>query len=430
MMGIALIADDLTGANDSGVQLAESGLEAVVWVDINDDIGKYDISKRADAFVFNTDSRWLPQEEAYNTVARLSEQLKESSSFVYKKIDSTLRGNIGAELDALYDVWKPDFIAVVPSFPQNGRIVKDGIAYVHGIPLNETEMAQDPTHPIKEKRVDRILQQQTRRTVGTITLDDIRGERLIDRIRQLREIPYLVFDAEEEEDLLRISQSLRSLNGRIIWCGSAGLAQYIQPFDKQTETRKPVHIPELSSVLCVIGSVNIHSRRQLETMLREPTINGIELASEYLLEPETKKQQLERVMQQIAASKHEQSHIVLYTSGDERSIERALEKGRQMNLEKTEVARIIADALGQVAAEAIEQFDFRGFVMTGGDTAKQVFDHLHVAHYQLLGQLEAGIPIGRLEGSVVRYFITKAGGFGSEHALLDAVRYLERGEAT
>src|SRR6476619_7377554 len=99
-MKLAIIADDLTGANDSGVQLARHGLKTTVLFDLDEgNINKYE------AVVFDTDSRSLTRKEAYNQVSRAANFLLNAGfTNIFKKLDSTMRGNIGAEIDALYDV--------------------------------------------------------------------------------------------------------------------------------------------------------------------------------------------------------------------------------------------------------------------------------------------------------------------------------------
>ncbi len=100
MRRIAIIADDLTGASDTGVQLARRGLHTIVALDPHQPASVPD----CDVLVVDTDSRALTGPEAYATVARAVRKVMTAGyQPVYKKLDSTLRGNIGAELDAVMD---------------------------------------------------------------------------------------------------------------------------------------------------------------------------------------------------------------------------------------------------------------------------------------------------------------------------------------
>ncbi|MBW7460650.1 four-carbon acid sugar kinase family protein, partial [Paenibacillus sepulcri] len=121
-MEFAMIADDLTGANDSGVQLAASGYSASVLFRLDEEA-----PGSVDAVVLNTDSRADSPQTAYAKVRNAADYVSRlSAGIVYKKLDSTLRGNIGAELDAVYDAFKPDFIVLAPAYPGNGRTTENG----------------------------------------------------------------------------------------------------------------------------------------------------------------------------------------------------------------------------------------------------------------------------------------------------------------
>ncbi len=111
MPNIALIADDLTGAMDAGLQFGKRGLRALVplgWQALPD----------AEVLVVDTDTREATASEAHRRVGLVAGAL--CGRTLFKKVDSTMRGNVGYELRALLEVLSPRAIVVAPAFPGGG----------------------------------------------------------------------------------------------------------------------------------------------------------------------------------------------------------------------------------------------------------------------------------------------------------------------
>ena len=162
--GAGIIADDLTGALDSGVQLAKWGLRPAVLLTETTTVD-------SDALVVNSDSRQVTREEAYTQARAATRRLVERS--LYKKIDSTMRGNIGVEIDGVLDERGWSRALVAPAYPASGRTTTDGCHYVDGTPLAQTAFAHDPLCPMTESHLPTLLAGQTRRPVGHLPLDVI-----------------------------------------------------------------------------------------------------------------------------------------------------------------------------------------------------------------------------------------------------------------
>ncbi len=194
-----MLADDLTGACDAGVQFARHGLRACVWLSGAS-------APAADVVVISTDSRRDPADEARRRVAAALEQLA-GRELVFKKVDSTLRGNILAEIEACgrEEAW------LAPAFPALGRRLIDGYLYVDGV-----------------------------RT----------GPRLLSRgtVR--------VFDAGVQEDLATIARDAFSRNPRPLLAGSAGLAIEVARLLGCPEPRVPAIEPRRGPVILYVGSTH------------------------------------------------------------------------------------------------------------------------------------------------------------------------------
>ena len=112
-MRVGIIADDYTGAADTGVQFSKKRLKTSIVRDLKR-IEK--TAERVDVLVFDTESRGDPKEVAYKKVALAAEEFKKTGvEIIYKKIDSTLRGNLGVELDAAIDTLNVSAVILCPA---------------------------------------------------------------------------------------------------------------------------------------------------------------------------------------------------------------------------------------------------------------------------------------------------------------------------
>ena len=129
-----VVADDLTGATDTGLQFSKIGLRTKVYFDPPLSPGSCDV------IAITTESRARPADEARRRVAQAGTRIRSwNVRHVYKKIDSTMRGNIGAELESLAGALDRRLVVLAPSFPANGRTVHNGRLFVNGVPLAESE---------------------------------------------------------------------------------------------------------------------------------------------------------------------------------------------------------------------------------------------------------------------------------------------------
>ena len=157
MLRLLMIADDFTGALDTGVQLAAHGIPTQVVV------GQADLSAcSSTVLVVDTETRHLSAAKAAEAVARLTRSAVENGvGCIYKKTDSALRGNIGAELAALLKASGARNLPFLPAFPQIGRTTKKGVHYIDGVPVNESPFGIDPFEPVRCAEVTKLIHLQT-----------------------------------------------------------------------------------------------------------------------------------------------------------------------------------------------------------------------------------------------------------------------------
>ncbi|MCY9664314.1 four-carbon acid sugar kinase family protein [Paenibacillus alginolyticus] len=430
MKHIAIIADDLTGASDSGVQFVRNGLQTQVIFDI-EQVSKQ--KQTMEAVVIDTDSRSVAPEIAYANVKEAALQIKHAGfTHVYKKMDSTLRGNLGVEIDAVMDVIPFDFAVVAPAFPKIGRTTSKGIHYLNGIPVSQTEIANDPKCPVKESDLVKLFSSQSKRKVGLISLDFLRAgkEQVYLKIQSLLETntELIVFDALTEEDVQHIADWIADSSYKTLWAGSAGLADFLpKALSLPVHTSVPAQLPSgTKPVLLVAGSISQVTRRQVAAYNTESQVIPIELDTVQAIASEKGVQvEIDRCRRELQAALRSGSDVSLYASTSPEQVLLTKEAGSRRGLDSTEVANKISAILGAIASEIMKTAELQGVILTGGDTAKAVCKHLGVSSIQLVKEIEPGIPLGLLERETPVWAVTKAGAFGNEHSLSIAKKALK-----
>ena len=148
---IGVIADDLTGAAELGAVGRRLGLKAEI-------LGNNQPSTTADLACMDTDSRSCAPAEAAKRAAAAAKFLQAAGArWIYKKVDSVLRGNVTAEVEAVMQQLGYNRALVLPANPSLGRIIRDGEYFVKGKPIHRTEFAHDPEYPRRSAQVLRML---------------------------------------------------------------------------------------------------------------------------------------------------------------------------------------------------------------------------------------------------------------------------------
>src|SRR2546423_1606065 len=149
-MCILALADDMTGALEIGAKFRAAGIETLVSAQPLP-------ASSTSAVVVDTETRHVSAEIAGREVKRFILPAAGHPRLIYKKTDSTLRGNISSELQALAELYPKWRIGYAPAYPALGRTVKAGVLYVDGVAVGETEFARDMLNPICGSSVSAIL---------------------------------------------------------------------------------------------------------------------------------------------------------------------------------------------------------------------------------------------------------------------------------
>ncbi|WP_240375927.1 four-carbon acid sugar kinase family protein [Bacillus piscicola] len=416
MKQIIMIADDLTGACDSGVQLARAGLRAAVC--FNEEKA---IEMQTDVLIFDSDSRALPPEKAYKAVEKITCHLNgDKTSLIYKKIDSTLRGNIGQEIDAVMDALSLDIAVVAPAFPSLKRTTKKGVQYVENIPVDQTELAKDVKTPVQEANIVRMLSTQSKREAGLLPEEILQKghsdfKKHVDNL--FRDgVKLFVMDAETETHLEEIAYHFKKLPYSILWTGSAGLAEKLPVSQKEAPitTHQWMKRRDGLPVFTVAGSRSQVTKKQVISLQSHTGAEIVELKPDNIVSAGDKAAEINRCHTCIRTYFESGKDVILKPAQDN-------------SIKDAALPYLIAEVLGAVVAGVLPDYEINGMIVAGGDTAKAISKELGVDAIELIDEIEPGLPLSRMIGGPKLPLITKAGAFGHEKSLVTAYRQLKGG---
>jgi uncharacterized protein YgbK (DUF1537 family) len=283
MDAIRVLADDLTGACDVGAELLPwPGGVAVEVGAVRAPGGAGGGPLR----VRNTQSRTLAPDDATQRVAAaLADVGPGWAGLVLKKMDTALRGQLGAELDAVMDRLGIEEAFVLPAIPEIGRTTQQGRQMIGGVPVDQTAFARDPQNPIREASVPAAIRATGRRSTGVIGLGAVRGAigEAVDAAHAAG-CQVLVCDAETDGDLERAVRGLLLRPRPLVLVGSTGLARALRRVlaTEAHARRKPVETASApgTGVLLVAGSAHPATRSQVERAVAQGLFDPLVVGSE------------------------------------------------------------------------------------------------------------------------------------------------------
>lgn len=412
MLKLLIIADDLTGANDTGVQFAKKGIPVFVIT------GAADLRSLADEFqvvAVNTESRHLPGREAAERVRTVVEQAMEAGvTHFYKKTDSSLRGNIGSELEALMKASGYHVLPFVPAFPKLNRTTRGGHHYVGDELLHQTAFGRDPLEPVEESYIPAILKRQT--SVQTQVLSGASEQTQSDSIFYKEEGIY-VLDATTDDDLRRAGEFLKKRGLLNAVAGSAGFAEWLP--DLLEFERRPANLKcPGGNMLVISGSVNEISLKQL-SHAQSHGFAAVTLPPEVLISENGPQSTLAlSAIARITELGDQRRDVILRSIEKFEDVEKCRQFGRRLDIDVKHLHLRIAENLGQIAGQVLKKSVFRLVSVFGGDTLVAMVRALGWSGLLPRNEILPGITVSEVAGKEEELLlITKAGGFGQEDAL-------------
>ena len=411
-MVLLIIADDFTGALDTGVQFAARGIKTRVVVGADAAL----THRNADVLVVDTETRHLSAAKAYEAVENLVRRAKHAGfTYLYKKTDSALRGNVGAELAALLNASSSRRLAFLPAFPQMNRVTKNGVQYIDGVPVTESPFGVDPFEPVRHAAVAELLAEQT--DLPAASFPALAADTDVPTANGI-----LIFDAATAEDLHSTGRAL--LNGGLhVLAGCAGFGAVLP--ELLGLGGADVTCPALDPRLLVIcGSVNAITLAQLDKA-EQAGFTRLRLTPHQKLTPDYwYSEEGQTALKNIEGTLAAHPHNIIETN-DEGGNELTAAAADALGLTREEMRVRIARGVGQLAGELFASHAVGTLLLTGGDTLLQCMNSVGIHELEPICEMERGVVLARFGcNGTTRYVITKSGGFGHADLLTELAKQI------
>ncbi|MBX9230788.1 four-carbon acid sugar kinase family protein [Coprococcus catus] len=430
MVKLLILADDFTGALDTGVQFSGKGIRTQVvvsghWVEPDSD---------CDVIVIDVETRHVPKEKAYEIVNDVCQRaVKYGIRCFYKKTDSALRGNVGSELQAAADAVFGKNIVFVPAFPAMRRITVDGVHYIDGIPVKESVFGQDLFEPVMYDRVDELLRATGYRggVIGVSkaerklqTAEDWKTQASEERRQKAAEAAkqqLFLYDAETDADLDEIAEAVSKKSDIPILAGCAGFAAKLPELLK-LPVKKSGDVKLKENLVFLCGSVNPITKSQI-VYGEKMGIPRIHLKPEEKLEISywDQPEGLGKIRQ---LAKDGMQHIII-DSNDEEGHNDTMEYAAKKGYSIEDVRVRISETLGYLLKKLIDAGMEATYLITGGDTLIGFMKAIGVSELEPVNEIRPGCVLTSLNYQDKKhYVITKSGGFGQERLIEQLTRIL------
>lgn len=349
----------------------------------------------------------------------------------YKKLDSTLRGNVGAETAVMRRAVGAELAVVAPAFPEAGRLTVGGYQLVNGVPVALSAYGRDPLAPVRDSYLPALLAASGEKTghVGLSSVLDGWEAIARDLLRlQAEGVRLVAVDAARPEDLAAIAQAIHRLPFMILPAGSAGLAAALcrlgggaRLLGAPPGPQEPALVGKTPPVLVVSGSANPTSLAQLAGLGAE--VRRVSLDVRQLLL--TDEAELERLVRQVLQGLFAGLDVVLATTESDAQLRRDQALGAELGLTPFQLGHHLSRVLGRLVSRIVAQGEVTNLVLVGGETASSVCAELPGERLEIVGEVLPAVPCCQVVGSGLRV-VTKSGGFGAPDALVAIVRHLHR----
>ena len=427
---IGIIADDLTGANDTSLQLFLRGCKTQVA--FGEDIS-IDENLKTEVFAMSTETRNVDAKTAHEKVLNVSENIlkKYNFEYIYKKIDSVLRGNIAVEVVTLLDSLEYDAAVIFPAFPNEGRTTIGGFHLVKGIPLQRTEVSRDPACPIMESNIINLLKSQLPEEMANytdlISLDVVmKGAgpiltKLNDLISKGKKL--IVADAVSTTDLEQIAFAVTKSSYKILPVGSAGAAQALGKIwhpDTDEDLVKEPQVPNLPK-LVVSGSATDLTASQIKRLQENDNIENTYFIA---IKPQNIfSNDFEEIAQRILNNLIKDNTVIIHSSELIENTEELSSLLIENELTKEVFISKICDYLASVTKTVLSQKE-AVLITVGGETSYKCCRAIGSKNLQIIDTVAPAIPLGvDHKGQLI---VTKSGNLGTQNTLIDVVRYFEQ----
>jgi uncharacterized protein YgbK (DUF1537 family) len=413
MIKILILADDITGALDTGIKFAANGASTIIATDRIYDFMKN--NKNIEILVINTETRHIPSEEAYTVIYEIVKRaVLAGIPHIYKKTDSALRGNIGSDLCALLDATEEKVLPFLPAYPQMNRLTIQGTHYINQVPVHLSEFGKDPFEPVTSSYVPDIIRKQKNVYIETRSNADIKPFLYRDDIKT----GIYVFDTEKEDDLLPIAQNLKNQTGLKIMAGCAGFASILPKiFGLKTSNQKKLKFHKKFLVIC--GSVNKITGKQLDYAGNHGFWRG-HLTPEQKVELNYFDSDTGKSVTADMIEVCRNHSCMIIDTGSTKDYEETQSYAAKRGLTVEDIRIRLTKNYASLTKKILEAEPDLTLMITGGDTLTGFLNEIKCNELIPIGEMEPGTVLTKfLLEEKEFYVISKSGGFGDEKLIIN-----------
>ncbi len=423
---VGIIADDLTGANDTALQFHLRGANTKILLDCEHTPSD---KESTEVWALSTESRNVEPWEAVSCVEKAVNSFMENFSFdyYYKKIDSTLRGNIAIETLTMLNLLNYDCAIIIPAFPQEGRITVGGYHLLKGVPLGRTEFARDPHSPILESHIPSLLRSQLddkqKELVGTIDLKTVMngaGPILIKINELIKEGKKLIVsDATSITDIEQIALAIKKCDKKLLPAGTAAGAQVLAKFWLSGIEKEdiPVKLERLPKLI-VSGTATRTTAEQI-TKLEQcddyDNINFIALDIGEIING-VSSEMTERIVSNLRSN----ITVVVHTSHLITNFDGFSDDSFNAELTKNKLTSMITDYLAELTEKVLARINVI-LITLGGETSYKCCKAINSNELRLIDEVVPAISLCLDTNG--RWIVTKSGNLGNTKTLIDILNY-------
>ncbi|MEY9215505.1 four-carbon acid sugar kinase family protein [Thermobifida halotolerans] len=427
MAQVLVIADDLIGAAATAARFARSGQRVTT-------VAPEHVTRAAedyDVVVANLDSRHMPPHQAKDLVTDVVEAVW-PVGLVVKRIDTTLRGNLGAEVEAAWQAVRErgtpqarPRVLLAPAFPATGRTTADGVQLLDGTPLEHTEATLDPLSPPAGGDVAELFARQSGLAVRRVPVRRVTGELLAAELAAGDE-PVVLCDAHAESYLTELAEAAARAHREhgVVWL-TADPGPLGALLAEALHLRGRGHVA--GPLLAAVGSTTGLTRRQLDAVTRTGPVSFVDAAPDALVNGREK---LSRALTDALTSHVFPDVVVVRLNAS--AAEVAALPLRQRRVLPDRLAEVVAAAVVNAQQEGGAAGGPSGLFTTGGDLTSAVLDVLGVRAFDVGGEVLPLTVHGVLVGGPLDGvpLIAKGGLVGDSVAIAECLGRLRRAVQT
>ena len=353
---IAVIADDFTGAAEIGGVGLRNRLKVVIETE-------YIQNSDADLLIIATDTRSLQASEASEHIIKITERLlKFNPKFIFKKVDSVLRGNITKELIAQIETSHQKRSVIVAANPIFKRIIRDGVYYIDYVPLEKTWFSSDPEYPVRSSSVLEILGSSDKWPIISLKHDDYMPDN-----------GFIVGDVNDMDDFQKWSHLI---DDKTLPAGSSGFFNALLEGQRIFGTENYPVIPFGDRALYVLGS----------TYPKEP---------DFLKKLEENGHFISNIPDEIYYNKNfNKCHLDLWADNIARGIiahKKVITPILRSPSQEPDLAFRIRENIGELIKKVLERIEINELLIEGGSTTSVVLKYLNINKLIPIQELDTGV---------------------------------------